>query len=117
MQSTFRPLVANQAKGFLQVIESVDIKMFKKALKALPENSEEQEEDFEFLQEIFRGFLRSYSAAQSSYDGEATFNSLLIYPFLEAVANGVTVSQCGAELKVDEAILKSMSKQLKELGL
>lgn len=29
--------------------------MFKKALKALPENSEEQEEDFEFLQEIFRG--------------------------------------------------------------
>ncbi|EIE79463.1 hypothetical protein RO3G_04168 [Rhizopus delemar RA 99-880] len=64
--------------------------MFKKALKALPENSEEQEEDFEFLQEIFRGFLRSYSAAQSSYDGEATFNSLLIYPFLEAVANGVT---------------------------
>ncbi|KAG0934809.1 hypothetical protein G6F57_011588 [Rhizopus arrhizus] len=100
-----------------QVIDSADIKLFKKSLQALPENSEEQEEDFEFLQEIFRGFSRSYSVVQNIYDGEATFNSLLIYPFLEAIANGVTVNHCGAELKVGEPVLKSMSKQLKELGL
>jgi hypothetical protein len=41
----------------------------------------------------------------------------LIYPFLEAVTIGTTLNQYGAEFKVGECALKSMSKQLKELKI
>ncbi|KAG1146144.1 hypothetical protein G6F37_000905 [Rhizopus arrhizus] len=56
-----------------------------------------------------------YLAKQDLCDGEATFNSLLLYPFLNAVCFFVAESVAGSnvEFKVDEAFLKSMSKQLK----
>lgn len=52
-------------------------------------------------------------------DGEATFNSLFIYPFFEAVATWLKESEdwCKAEFRHGEAQLTSMSKQPKTLPL
>ncbi|KAI8985121.1 hypothetical protein BDB01DRAFT_850179 [Pilobolus umbonatus] len=41
-----------------QVIDSFDIKLFKRLLQALPENSEKQEDDYDFLQDLYRGFSK-----------------------------------------------------------
>lgn len=48
-------------------------------------------------------------------DGEATFNDLLIIPFLNAVANVIAKeTSSGAEFKMGEAPLIAMKKQLKD---
>lgn len=61
--------------------------------------------------------LRIYSTKQDVSGGESTFNSFFLHGFLEAVIQGTKLKQFGAELKVGEACLVSMSKQLKELEI
>lgn len=77
----------------------------------------EDDEDFEFLQAVFRGFLRIHHTKQYLFDGESTFNSFFVCPLLEAVALSTLMNKYGAELKVGECALKAMSGQLRELKL
>ncbi|KAG1174749.1 hypothetical protein G6F70_003704 [Rhizopus microsporus] len=76
---------------------------FKKNIRKALAYDDEEEATFDFLEAVLKAI---YLAKQDLYDGEATFNSLLIYPFLNAVCIFVADS-------VAETFLKSMIKQLK----
>ncbi|KAG2235991.1 hypothetical protein BDF21DRAFT_490048 [Thamnidium elegans] len=77
--------------------------------------------DYSIKEWTFENYYRlthnNLNKSKKKYSKRSTFNSLLIYPFLEAVTIGTTLNQYGAEFKVDECALKSMSKQLKELKI
>jgi hypothetical protein len=60
--------------------------------------------------------LKYYSANLNIEDGESVFDYLFIYPFLKAVANSIAadIDNSRADFCPSEAILKSMSNQLKK---
>ncbi|CEG82389.1 hypothetical protein RMATCC62417_16464 [Rhizopus microsporus] len=82
-------------------------------MRDIPDD-DENEIVFDFLEAIFRAYHDIYSCKQDIEDGEATFNDLLIVPFLKAIANVIAKeTSSGAEFKVGEAPLIAMKKQLK----
>ncbi|KAG1453461.1 hypothetical protein G6F46_006860 [Rhizopus delemar] len=86
------------------------------SLKRISDCGEEEEATFDFLEAVLKAIHVCYLAKQDLCDGENTFNSLLLYPFLNVVCFFVaeTVAESNIEFKVGEAFLKSMSKQLKK---
>lgn len=96
------------------VIDSADMKEYKKKMKHVPDD-DENEIVFDFLEAVFGAYHDIYSCKQDIEDGEATFNDLLIVPFLKAVANAIAnETNSDAEFKMGEAPLIAMKKQLKD---
>ncbi|RCH88793.1 hypothetical protein CU097_004531 [Rhizopus azygosporus] len=98
------PLLSETCIKYIDtVIDSKTLDDFKKNIRKALAYDDEEEATFDFLEAVLKAI---YLAKQDLYDGEATFNSLLIYPFLNAVCIFVADS-------VAETFLKSMIKQLK----
>ncbi|KAI8967942.1 hypothetical protein BDF20DRAFT_908219 [Mycotypha africana] len=98
------------------VIDSKTLKDFRKALSSYPEANDDEERTLQFLEEILRACLKFYSTRLNIEDGEAVFDSLFIYPFVKAVADAIAdeSADSGADFRPGEAVLKSMSNQLKK---
>ncbi|KAG1449113.1 hypothetical protein G6F46_001409 [Rhizopus delemar] len=112
------PLPASCIKYIDAVIDSEDLIKFKKEIKRLTSGVEdgEDEEAFDFLEDIFRATYKAYSSHQDIGSSEAVFNQLFVYPYLEAVARSVKDHKCKADFIHGEVYLDSMTKQLKSLG-
>lgn len=64
-----------------------------------------------FLINIF-GIVSAYTLQKNLEEDEATFNDMLVYPFMKATTQVVArgVEGCNAEFDVGERFLKSMGK-------
>ncbi|KAG1445994.1 hypothetical protein G6F46_010677 [Rhizopus delemar] len=100
------------------VIDSEDLTKFKKEIKRLSSGVEdgEDEEAFDFLEDIFRATYKAYSSHQDIGSSEAVFNQLFVYPYLEVVAKSVKDYKCKADFIHGGAYLDSKTKRLKSLG-
>ncbi|CAO3704074.1 unnamed protein product [Rhizopus stolonifer] len=109
-------IIPDITKDYLNgVIDSTSLAEFRKKAKETPDtDNQDNEVTFNFLEDVFRACYNFYSSKQNLEKDEATFNDMLIYPFLKAVANAVTnIKSCGTEFRVGETLLESMTKQLK----
>ncbi|EIE84365.1 hypothetical protein RO3G_09075 [Rhizopus delemar RA 99-880] len=101
------------------VFNSGDIKEYRKAIRDIPDCSSGDEAIFSFLENIFRGTYRLHTSNVDLKHGESTFNSLLLYPFIEAVADFVSENMAWSKagFRNGEAPLVSMHKQLENTEL
>ncbi|KAG1489126.1 hypothetical protein G6F48_011629 [Rhizopus delemar] len=88
-------------------------------VRNIPPCESEDEYNYNFLESIFRAIYNFHTTTIDIKDGEATFNSLFIYPFLEAVTTWLKESEdwCKAGFRHGETPLVSMGEQLKTLPL
>ncbi|KAG1176736.1 hypothetical protein G6F46_002079 [Rhizopus delemar] len=100
------------------LIDSSDVREYKKAIREVPTVEDNEEFAFDFLEAIFRAVYAFHTSRLDIKEGESTFNSLFIYPFLKAVADAVAMEMAGSrtDFLPGEVNLKAMSEQLKELG-
>lgn len=99
------------APYILKVIRQDDLKSFKKAIRAVPED----ENAIIFIEDLFIGVYNFYASHQDIYDGENAFNRLFLFPFLKAVtrATSAELDTVKTDFCDGEVCLESMSTQLK----
>ncbi|KAG1466888.1 hypothetical protein G6F56_004605 [Rhizopus delemar] len=102
-----------------KVFSSKSNSEYRKAIRNIPPCESDNEFNYNFLESIFRAIYNFHTTTVDVKDGEATFNSLFIYPFLETVTTWLKESQdwCKAGFRPGETQLISMGKQLKNIPL
>ncbi|KAI8387521.1 hypothetical protein BD560DRAFT_320769, partial [Blakeslea trispora] len=92
---------------------------YKKAIRNIPDCDGHEECDYDFLEGIFRGIYKFHTTNQDMKDGESTFNSLFVCPFLEVVAEYLNNSEdwCKAGFCCGERSLQAMKEQLDDLPI
>ncbi|GAA5809665.1 hypothetical protein MFLAVUS_003077 [Mucor flavus] len=101
--------------SYLSVIFKIEDELsYKKAIKNTP-SCDDESVVFDFLESFFRATFAFRTTNVDIKDDETTFNSLLLYPFIEAVATFVakTVTRSKAGFRRGKVPLMSMAKQLK----
>ncbi|GAA5802685.1 hypothetical protein HPULCUR_008159 [Helicostylum pulchrum] len=90
-----------------------------KAIRDIPPTGSDDEHMFNFLEALFRATYSFHYTNLDIKDGESTFDSLFVYPFLEAVSESLaeSVNWSKAGFKPGEAPLISMKNQLKNSEL
>ncbi|KAI7906348.1 uncharacterized protein BX663DRAFT_189985 [Cokeromyces recurvatus] len=106
------PYIAN-------VIKQDDLDSYRKAIRAVPEANNEDENALLFIENLFQTMYIFHTAHQDIYEGESTFNGLFLYPFLKAVARAVSkeLNSTKTDFCDGEVCLESMSIQLKSLNM
>ncbi|KAI9258446.1 hypothetical protein EDC94DRAFT_635717 [Helicostylum pulchrum] len=72
---------------------------YKNAVKNTPSCDDDETVVFDFLENIFRATFAFHTTNVDIEDGETTFNSLFIYPFIEAVTAFVANTSMAKQLK------------------
>ncbi|KAG1494651.1 hypothetical protein G6F47_009582 [Rhizopus delemar] len=94
------------------VIDSNTLNDFKKNTRKVPD-CDEEEATFDFLEAVLKAIHVSYLVKHDLCDGKATFNSLLLYPFLNAVcffvAESVAESNVEFKIETEVALLETSS--------
>ncbi|KAI9480984.1 MAG: hypothetical protein EXX96DRAFT_595019 [Benjaminiella poitrasii] len=99
--------------NIIRIDHNCSIKEYKKNIRRTPNEGNENEVVFDFLQKIFDAYYDIYSDYQDLEDIEATLNHMLLYPFLKTVAKAINKeTSSGAVFKTGEAPLQAMKKQI-----
>lgn len=72
-----------------RIMEKETLKEYRNAIRQIPDDDTEKDARL-LLESIFQGLYDLHTTIQVIPDGETTFNSLFLFPFLRSVARAIS---------------------------